>query len=94
MFYPYAEFPECLNVTFSQPIADDNVVGGEKILVNFEQPDENGGFKEARYQLPNFKLLYNDGFIPDEQRKNEDILKRNANLIVKYSKAGGVNLDL
>lgn len=92
MLYPYAEFPGYLIVTFSQPITDKTVSGGEKILVNFEQPDDNGGFKEARYQLPDFKMLYNDGFIPDEQKKNEDILNRNAKLIIKYSKAGGVKL--
>lgn len=92
MFYPYAEFPDHLIISFSQPIADKTIPGGKKILVNFEQPDDNGGFKEARYQLPDFKLLYNNGFIPDEQKKNKDILNRNANLIIKYSKAGGVKL--
>lgn len=89
MLYPYAEFPNYLIVTFSEPIADDSVEGGKKVLVNFEQPTD-GGFNEARYQLPDFKMLYNDGFLAEEKAKNEAILHKNAELIMKYSKMGGV----
>lgn len=65
--------------------------GKEKVIVNFEQPDDEMGFKEARYSLPEQKLIYNDGFIDEEQRKNAEILERNATLIMRYAKAGGVN---
>lgn len=92
MLYPYAEFPGYLIITFSQVIDDPKVKGGKKVLVNFEQPDDNGGFKEARYSLPDYKMLYNDGFLPKEKAKNEDIMKKNAHLIMHYAKMGGVKL--
>lgn len=91
MLYPYATFPGYLIVTFSQVMKDRGPEGKEKVIVNFEQPDDEMGFKEARYSLPDQKLIYNDGFINEEQRKNAEILERNAKLIMKYAKAGGVN---
>ena len=91
MLYPYATFPGYLIVTFSQIIKDPDIKGGEKVFVHFEQPDDDG-FNEARYTLPDFKLVYNDGFLPAEQEKIEDILRRNAKLILKYAKLGGVKL--
>lgn len=92
MLYPYATFPGYLIVTFSQVIQDSEVEGGEKVLVNFEQPDDEIGFKEARYSLPDMKMLYSDGFLPKEKQQNEEILSRNAKLIMKYAKQGGVEL--
>lgn len=92
MLYPYATFPGYLIVTFSQVIEDSSIDGGEKVLVNFEKPDEELGFKEARYSLPDKKLIYNDGFLPDEEEKNKTILENNAHLIMKYARKGGVEL--
>lgn len=46
MLYPYAEFPGELSITYSQIMVDDNVKGGKKLLVHFEQPTDYG-FKEA-----------------------------------------------
>lgn len=91
MLYSYATFPNHLNITFSQIIQDGSVEGGEKVFVNFKQPN-NDGFKETRYLLPDKKLVYNDGFLLEEQRKIERILDDNEELIMKYAKLGGVKL--
>lgn len=40
MLYPYAEFPVELSITYSQIMVDDNVKGGKKLLVHFEQPTD------------------------------------------------------
>ena len=82
MLYPYAEFPGELSITYSQVMTDDSVKGGKKILVHFEQPTDYG-FKEARYELPDYKEIYNYDFTPSETKKNLDILKRNESLIWK-----------
>lgn len=75
MLYPYAEFPGELSITYSQIMVDDNVKGGKKLLVHFEQPTDYG-FKEARYELPDYKEIYNYDFTPSETRNNLDILKK------------------
>ena len=58
MLYPYAEFPGRLIVTYTQPLKDKN--GAVKVEVNFELPTDDG-FSEARYTLPDYSCLYNDG---------------------------------
>lgn len=68
MLYPYAEFPGKLIVTCSEIIADPSVEGNKKILVNFEQPADFG-FKEARYSLPDYKLVFNDDFLLLKRRE-------------------------
>lgn len=92
LLYPYATFPGHLIVTFSQVIRDSEIQSGEKVFVHFEQPDDKE-FKEARYTLPDYKLVYNDGFLPQEQNQIEDILQRSAKLIWKYARLGGVRFD-
>lgn len=82
MLYPYAEFPGELSITYSQVIKDANIKGGRKILVHFEKPTDFG-FKEARYSLPDYKEIYNYDFTPSETKKNIEILKRNAPLIME-----------
>ena len=49
MLYPYAEFPGELSITYSQIMVDDNVKGGKKVLVHFEQPTDYG-FKSLIWQ--------------------------------------------
>ncbi|GET05446.1 hypothetical protein SY212_04760 [Ligilactobacillus agilis] len=47
MLYPYATFPGYLIVTFSQVIKDKGPNGKEKVIVNFEQPDDETGFNNV-----------------------------------------------
>ncbi|PLT12067.1 hypothetical protein CYJ79_01630 [Lactobacillus crispatus] len=92
MLYPYAEFPGELSITYSQIMVDDNVKGGKKLLVHFEQPTDYG-FKEARYELPDYKEIYNYDFTPSETRNNLDILKRNESLIWKCAEEEKIMID-
>ena len=78
MLYPYAEFPGHLIITYSD-VKDDG-----SVHVNFEQP-ASFGFKEARYSLPSFAELFNDGFNPKETEKNLTILKNNQSLILEMA---------
>lgn len=83
MLYPYAEFPGRLIVTHTQPLKERD--GDVKVEVNFELPTDDG-FSEARYTLPDYKLLFNDGFTPSETRRNEEILHNNAEIILAAAK--------
>ena len=78
MLYPYAEFPGRLIVTHTQPLK-------EKDGSNFELPTDDG-FSEARYTLPDYKLLFNNGFTPSETKRNEEILHNNAKIILAAAK--------
>lgn len=89
MLYPYATFPGTLIVTCSQILHDKENPSQEKVLVNFEQPDNNGDFKEARYELPTYKEIWNEGFTPSETKRNLRILKNNEELIIECSKREG-----
>lgn len=86
MLYPYAEFPGRLIVTHTQPLKEKD--GSVKVEVNFELPTDDG-FSEARYTLPDYKLLYNDGFTPSETKRNEEILHSNAKIILAAAKEKG-----
>lgn len=79
MLYPYAEFPGRLIITYTQPIEKDGQI---TVHVNFELPTDDG-FSEARYSLPDYKEIFNDGFTLSETKNNLRILKNNAELIWK-----------
>lgn len=79
MLYPYAEFPGRLIVTHTQPLKLQD--GSTRVEVNFELPTA-AGFNEARYTLPDYKMLFNDGFTPSETKRNEKILHNNAKIIL------------
>lgn len=77
MLYPYAEFPGRLIITHTQPLRKNGQIVVE---VNFELPTSDG-FNEARYSLPDFKEIFNDGFTPSETKRNLQILKNNKEII-------------
>lgn len=53
-----------------------------------------GGFKEARYELPGYKELWNEGFTPSETARNIRILRNNEEFIIECStrEGGGICL--
>lgn len=77
MLYPYAEFPGRLIITHTQPMKKD---GKTIVQVDFELPTEEG-FSEARYSLPDYQEIFNDGFTPSQTKNNHRILKNNAEII-------------
>ena len=79
MLYPYAEFPNGLIITYTQPIEKDGKV---TVHVNFEIPTDYG-FNEGRYSLPDYEEIFNYGFTPSETKNNLRFLKSNAELIWK-----------
>lgn len=83
MLYPYIELPDETIITHSE-IKEDNTV-----LINFEQPVENG-FREARIELPSYKLLYNQGFSDEQISFFEEFAHKNSAVIYKYARLGGI----
>lgn len=83
MLYPYAEFPGNLIITHTQPLKDKT--GKVIVEVNFELPTEDG-FNEARYSLPDYKEIFNEGFTPSETKNNLRILHNNADIIWDMAK--------
>lgn len=86
MLYPYAEFPGRLIITHTQPIEKNGKI---IVQVNFELPTEDG-FSEARYSLPDYKEIFNDGFTPSQTKRNLNILKNNAEIIWDAAHEKGV----
>lgn len=83
MLYPYIELPDETIITHSEIKSDNSV------LINFEQPVENG-FREARITLPSYKWLYNEGFNVDQITFFTDFAHKNAAVIYKYARLGGI----
>lgn len=83
MLYPYINLPDETIITHSEVKKDNSV------LVNFEQPVENG-FREARITLPSYKWLYNNGFSNEQIDSFEEFAHKNAAVIYKYARLGGI----
>lgn len=92
MLYPYIELPDETIITHLK-IKPDNTV-----LINFEQPVENG-FREAKIKLPSYKWLYlpsykwlyNEGFSNEQIASFEDFAHKNSAVIYKYARLGGID---
>ncbi|RVU70101.1 MULTISPECIES: hypothetical protein [Lactobacillus] len=83
MLYPYIELPDETIITHSE-IKEDNTV-----LINFEQPIESG-FREARIELPSYKLLYNKSFSDSQILFFEEFAHKNSAVIYKYARLDGI----
>ena len=58
MMYPYVNYPDGTEVTFSNIYTDDN--GQEYLIVCFERPTENG-FDTVIFELPSYDIVKKDG---------------------------------
>lgn len=85
MLYPYMTLADETEIVHSQ------ILDGEKVVVHFERPTEEG-FDSARFELPSYKMLYGEGYSKSELDFFEELLKNNAHLIYKYAKSGGVKI--
>ena len=61
-----------------------------EIKVYFEQPDDEYFFKYLELNLSSLKILQKHGFSQDEIIQLKDFSLDNYDLIVKYSKLGGI----
>lgn len=87
MFH-YLTFQDGTEVVHSQ-IAEN----GEdiKVVVHFERPCEDGFFS-ARFELPTYTLIENDGFNNSELDFFIEFLQNNAHLLYKYAICGGIKI--
>lgn len=78
MFYDYCELSDGTQVGYSERLADGD------IDVVAELPIEDG-FKSARFSLPSLLCTSNDGFNESELAALSAFIRRNAQLISRFS---------
>ena len=88
MMYPYMTLADETEIVHSQIIEED---GGQKVIVHFERPTEEG-FDSARCELPEYNWTLKDGYSKEEIEMFEHFLQSNAHLIFKYAANGGVQI--
>lgn len=87
--YPYLTFNDGTQVVHSDIVEDD---GGQKVLVHFERPTDDG-FDSVRCELPSYEwTLWEGHFSTDEIDSLEQFLRNNAHLIFRYASEGGLKL--
>ena len=88
MMYPYVNYPDGTEVTFSNIYIDDN--GQECVDVHFERPTENG-FDSVRIKLPTYEVTIWEGNYSDEEIEFfKQVTKNSSDLFYRYAKEGGL----
>ena len=88
MMYPYVNYPDGTEVTFSNIYTDDN--GQECVDVHFERPTENG-FDYVRIKLPTYEVTIWEGNYSDEEIEFfKQVTKNSSDLFYRYAKEGGL----
>ncbi len=82
--YPYLTLNDDTEITHSEMKADGTV------KVYIETPDETGGFKNAVCWLPEYKWEDIHGYSESEMEFYKELIRKNAHLILEFSKEGGV----
>lgn len=85
MLYPYMTLADETEIVHSQ------ILDGEKVVVHFERPTEEG-FDSARFELPSYELLYGEGYSQNELDFFRELLQKNACSIYKTAK-GKIELN-
>lgn len=83
MMYPFITLNDDTEITHSEMKSDGSV------KVYIETPQKDGGFHSATCWLPMYKWEVN-GYSWLEMQYIKQIIRRNANLFMKYSQDGGV----
>lgn len=81
MLYPYMTLIDETEIVYSQLIGHGSA---EKVIVHFERPTENG-FDSARFELPAYRWVLQDGYSDREISAFEEFLKKNARQIWEYA---------
>lgn len=89
MLYPYMTLDDETIISHSQIIEEDGV---NKVIVNFERPNKEDDFDNARCELPSYKWLYNEGYSDAEIAFFEELMEYNAHLFYKYAASGGLKI--
>lgn len=82
--YPYLTLNDDTEITHSEMKADGTV------KVYIETPDETGGFKNSVCWLPEYKWEDIHGYSESEMEFYKELIRKNAHLILEFSKEGGV----
>ena len=88
MMYPYITLADETEILHSHILEVDGVTNVE---VHFERPTEEG-FDMARCVLPDYSWTVREGFSDEEIATFEQFLMRNAHLLYKYARSGGVQI--
>ena len=84
MMYPYLTLNDDTEITHSEMKPDGTV------KVYIETPDETGVFKNAVCWLPEYKWEDIHGYSESEMEFYKELIRKNAHLILEFSKEGGV----
>ena len=83
MMYRYLTLNDGTEVVHSDILPDGRV----KVL--FERPDEVDGFHDATCYLPDYTWENISGFNDESMRRNEQLLKEVAHIIIELAQEGG-----
>ena len=84
MMYPYMTLNDDTEITHSE-MKDD---GSVKVYI--ETPDDLGGFHSAICWLPQYKWESINGYNEHEMATFQELIRKNAHLILEFSQDGGV----
>ena len=84
MFYPYCTIGNDIEITHT-PL---NEVG--QTIVHIEIPDEKYGFRTMNCTVPTYKVDGVVGMQETEVAQYVEFCKKNAHLLLKYAKTGGI----
>ena len=84
MMYPFITLSNDTEITHSEMKEDGRV----KVFI--EKPDLKDGFHSAVCWLPDYTWEDIKGYTEDEMDYYKQLIRRNAHLIIEFSKEGGV----
>ena len=84
MLYPFMTLPDETEIVHSE-MYDDG-----RVKVYIETPDEKDGFHHAVCWLPSYEWTENAGYSDMEMEHWQDLVSKNAHLIMEFSTEGGV----
>ena len=84
MMYPFLTLNDDTEITHSEMKIDG------KVKVYIETPDESGGFHNATCWLPGYQWEEIEGYSDAEMAYFKQLIRKNAHLILEFSKEGGV----
>ena len=84
MMYPFMTLNDDTEITHSEMKSDG------KVKVYIETPDETGGFHNATCWLSGYQWEEIEGYSDAEMAYFKQLIRKNAHLILEFSKEGGV----
>ena len=84
MMYPYLTLNDDTEITHSEMKEDG------RVKVYIETPDKDGGFHSATCWLPQYQWESIQGYTETEIANYQELLRKNAHLIIEFSQEGGI----